>query len=227
MDTWTPERCPACRESSSVELDATHRLCLNCRHEWEPASTAGPLAETPLDAPAVVAPALALVPTQARAPELGALLDRARELYVGRQVIVHELEVTGTVDRIDHAGQLTIMFGSGYEIECSVDDVTLVGAVDVPDDVVAAIASTDISVAAQVIRAGAAAISEQGQTRTLTLAPDGWLPDVAEIMPVVEHGASYAIAMLAIQYGVSTDDLLSIAEMLDNAATAAKGAQGQ
>lgn len=224
MTTWPVDQCPACRESSSVELDEAHRLCLNCRHEWAPAETTGPLVDTPIVAPAVPTPALAVVRTPPASPALADVLDEARDRFVGRDVIVHELEVSGTVDRIDHEGRMVVVFGSGYEIEVDPDDVTLIGIADIPDELVTAIASTDLSVAAQVLRAGAAAISEQGERRTLSMAPDGWLPDEAGIMPVVEHAASYAIAILATQYGIATDDILSIAEMLDDAAGAAKGA---
>jgi len=224
VSTWERDRCPACQKQESVELDEVVRLCLNCRHEWEPAHTVGPLREQPITTETVPAPLLAAVPDPEPEDEWSRQLREARSRYLGAEVIAHDLEAQGTVIQIDDDGWVRVEFGSGFYVDLLPNEFTVVDADVIPDETIAAIATTGATVAAQMIRAAAQTITQRGDERVMTLAPNDWLPDEPGMMPVIEHGACYAIAYLAIQYGIPTDQLVSIATMLDAAAEAAKGA---
>lgn len=246
VETWPVAQCPKCLHAESVALNDTTRLCLepDCRHEWDPTVTVAPLAQAPIPVPdshklvAVPAPPLEAEwnPNADYPPDFVASVDpddtsdlviqlaRARELFVGRDVVCHDLEVTGTVESVDDDGRAHVVFGSGYFVDLTPDEFSLVEVPDVPDTVMGMLADIDMQVAAQVIRAGAAMLIGPDGAREYGPPPEGWLPEEAEAIPVFEHGASYAIAIVALQFGMPTDQLVSIATMLDDAATAAREA---
>lgn len=245
MTTWPTEQCPKCREATSVELDARLRLCLHCRHEWEPAKTFGPIEEPAPDgagsafcsecgAPdsephmltCIYSPQLQLVPDQPTdypPDELYAQAVQARSTYLGAVVSCPAIGVRGTIVEITDDGWALVDLGHGHQIDVGPDEFVPIEMDVIPDETIAAIVTTDLTVAAQIIRAGAETIEEHDGGRRLTLAPDGFLPDDPDVMPVVEHGAAYAVALIATQYGISTEQLHNIAEMLDTAAQAAEG----
>lgn len=222
--SWSVETCPNCQKSSSVELDSDARLCLECRHEWAPSSVTAEMFAHPVPRFAEAPTDLAAVPEPAPSGATAGPVTAARSRYLGCEVMVHEVDAIGTITEIDDAGMSTVTFGSGFYIVCAPDEFTVTDARVIEDETITALATTDMAIAAQVLRAGAATIEDHDGVRHLTLAPDGWLPDEPGVMPVVEHGAAYAIATLATTHGIATEDLLAMADLLDNAADAAKGA---
>lgn len=244
VQTWPTEQCPKCREATSVELVPGERLCLHCRHEWEPAKTFGPIEEpapggagflaSEPGAPTsdatgalvtIDAPPLAAVPDQPQdypADDLYAQAVHARSVFLGAVVSCHALGVQGVVTEISDDGWAIIDLGNEYEVIVGPDEFDPVNLDVIPDETIAAIVTTDLAVAAQIIRAGAETLTESDGARRLTLAPDGFLPDDPDVMPVIEHGASYAIAVIATTCGIPTEQLRSIATMLETAAQAAE-----
>ncbi len=224
VSAWPIEVCPECREASSVELDASSRLCLACRHEWNPIDLASTPYERPVETLESPVPYLAVVADHADIAETPAHIAQARSRYLGMLVALPDLGVSGVITEVAADGWVNVELDATYDVLVTPDEFTILDAAVIADDVVTALATTDMAVAAQILRAGAATIRGAGNQRELTLPPDGWLPDEAGLMPVIEHGAGYAVALVAISAGVSTDDLLSLAQGLDDAAEAAKGA---
>lgn len=221
--TWPPEQCPQCLVANSVELTDDLRLCLACRHEWHPSVTDGPLTDSTTAPGPVGVPALVVVPEVAEAADIEAQVARARSMFVGATVVVHDLEVEGTIVEVHDAGTARVEFGSGYYVDVYPDDFSVVEPAPIDDRTAQIMAETYLAVAAQVVRAGAETIEERDGTRRLTLAPSGWLPFKGDEIPVVEHGASYAVAVIATLYGMSKQDLLSIADRLEASANRAEG----
>lgn len=221
--TWSAEQCPQCLVAKSVELTDDHRLCLACRHEWHPSTTDGPLdrgeSSQALDATA----SLAAVPDVPEPVAPADPITEARSRFVGATVVVHDLEVEGTITEVHDAGTARVEFGSGYFVDVYPDDFSVIANAPIDDPTAAVMAETYIAVAAQVVRAGAETIQERDGTRRLTLAPSGWLPFEGDEIPVVEHGASYAVAVIATLYGMSKADLFAIADRLEQSATSGGG----
>lgn len=223
LATWPLEQCPSCLEAQSVELVPGERLCLHCRHEWEPAKTFGPI-----DAEGntkLIPPMLAVVdqPQDYPPDEIDAQVAHARSVFLGAIVRCDALGVQGTITEITDAGDAIVHLCDGYEVRVGPDEFAPVDLSVIPDETIAALVTTDLVVAAQIIRAGAETITERDGARRLTLPPDGFLPGDADEMLVIEHGAAYAVALIATQHGIPTAQLVSIAEMLDTAARAAEG----
>lgn len=227
VTSWSVETCPHCFKSSSVELDSDARLCLECRHEWAPSSVTAETFARPIETITPTATVLVAAPDTQVDTSASGPVTAARSRYLGCEVMVHEVDAVGVITEIDDAGMSTVTFGSGFYIVCAPDEFTVTDAKVIEDETITALATTDMAIAAQVLRAGAATIEDHDGVRHLTLAPDGWLPDEPGVMPVVEHGAAYAIATLATTHGIATEDLLAMADLLDNAADAAKGATTQ
>lgn len=224
LPAWKFDRCPKCNVENSVELDVDTRLCLECRHEWAPSATTGPLANAPTALAAPSVPTLQAVPDPKPLDSFDAYIAEARSRLVGAKATYHDAGAEGTITEVTDDGFAILTFGSGYFVELLPNEFTVTEADVIPDEQITAIATTDMTIAAQCIRAAVETIEAVGSERRLTMPPEGWLPDDAGAMPVIEHGAAYAIAYLALQYGVATDDLTSIATLLDNAAEAAEGA---
>lgn len=246
VETWPVAQCPKCLHAESVALNDTTRLCLqpDCRYEWDPTATSGPLAATAIPVPdshkvatvhrfpvsgQEVAEALRRTeprvdPDPEASFDLELQLQRARDAFVGREVVWHNAGEHGVVEAVDDAGLARVAFGSGYFVDLTPDEFSLVEVADVADDTVRMIGSIDLSVAAQVVRAGAAALVEDNGERRIAFPPEGWMPEDAEAIPVIEHGAAYAVAVIANAFGMPTEQLVSIATMLDDAATAAREA---
>lgn len=267
--------CPVCGRDQWVALSGGRRICLGCRHEWDPADvpdnvvaiTPGefmppiPQIDIPQQCPAcgLVMPlgaddvyhcpnehdeahgtfyggaklrGVGTPPEPFYGPDdLAGQVGQARRLFVGRDVVIHEFEQTGTVVGVDDDGQAVVEFGSGFTVWCTPDEFSLVDEPEqvavVPDDQQAALAATNLQVVAQIVRAGAATLVEEDGARVLGIPPSGWLPDEAGVMPMVEWGAAYAVAIIADQLGMSNEDLETLARGFDDAARAAKEATGQ
>lgn len=243
---WTPTDCPKCRSGETVELDGNVWLCLACRHEWNvttvteddyAAVVVGGTVDAPTEwsrNPVAIAPGVVLEgsPSGARLRSLDRADDReapahiaaARSRYLGTVVELAELAVSGVVVEITGDGFAVVELTEDHDVIVLPDEFKVTDATVIADETVTALATTDMAIAAQVLRAGAATIELRGETRTLGMPPDGWLPDDPGVMPVIEHGCAYAIAILATTAGISTDDLTALAARLDDAADAAKGA---
>lgn len=221
---WAPNMCPKCRSTSGTDLGDGIRLCFNCRWEWDPATTTGPIVE-PLtvvpDFDGTTAPVAAVVEALQQRDDPLAVI---RSNYLGCEVVVNEFDAPGTITEVDDDGFVTVEFGSGYSVRCAPDEFVVTDAQVIADETIEALGTTYLTVAAQVLRAGAATIAGDGESRRLAVPPDGWLPDDPDVMPVIEAGAAYALAALALTAGIANDDILSMADMLDEAAGAAKGA---
>lgn len=216
--------CPKCNATNSVELDGTLRLCLGCRCEWTPGVPYEGVVQFPPGGDVASPPVLVSVPTPKPADAYESYLDEARSRLLGAKAIYHDAGAEGTITEVTDDGYAIVTFGSGYYVELLPNEFTVVAADVIPDEKITALATTDMTIAAQVLRAAAQTLETVGETRRLTLPPGDWLPDEPGVMPVVEHGAAYAAAIIALNYGVSNEQLVSMADMLDNAATAAEGA---
>lgn len=221
MTAWPETACPACLAESSAPLAAGGRLCLSCRHEWDPATTTGPLAEAPATQNP---PGVHLVEPGWSPPvlvDLATELDRARDLYVGQQVVVYEYEVNGTCTDITDDGIAVIDIGDGFIVHAEAQDFTLAEVDALPTPEIVELGAVDLTVAAKVIESAIATFVGEGDNRTLGIPPNGWLPRDVEAWPIVEHGASYAVAIIANIYGITTEQLEEIASEINKAALAA------
>lgn len=243
VEPWPIEQCPKCLHADSMDLSTGARICLNCSHEWNPATTTGPLAQTSMPEPVPAPTILVAVPTitsdepvagargadPASAPatateesfDLALQVARAREAYVGRRVVYHDVPAEGTVVAVSDEGLATIDFGSGYSVDVTPDEFSLVDEPTEDDATLIAMSHVALTVAAQCIRAAATAIVDGDDGRIIGLAPGSWMVDDPAGLLLNEHGAAYATAMIAIAGGVATDQLLTIAAMVDEAAKAA------
>lgn len=226
-ETTTTIVCPECGSELHADLSDGRRFCVSCRHEWDPANPVE-VAQTFADvASHPSATVHGLNDAVSEALDVAAQLEAARARYLGVQVIVHDLGETGTVTEIDDDGIAMVEFASGFYVLCEPDEFSAVETDEIPNETVAAIASTDLAVVAQILRAGAETIAEHDGINTVGMPPDGWLPADPDVMPVIEHGAAYAIAWLATQWGVSPEQLTSAAQAFEDAAMAAREATNQ
>lgn len=221
---WESDRCPNCQQQNSIELLEGHRLCLACREDWVPAETSGPYPDARAVAVADVAAPVFQVPDMPPELVLAAEVAKARDRFVGETVLYWEENVEGVVLEVADDGYCKVDFG-GLELDLLPDEFSLVVDDDAIDSaVMTAIGAVQLQIAALTIRAAIETFVERDSGRQLGWPPEGWLQVGADIPPVVEHGAAYAVAALALQAGYTNDQLSSVAEMLEEAAAAAKEA---
>lgn len=220
---WPNDCCPRCLVTDSIELASRLRLCLNCQNEWNPAEVTGPLNES-LSVPSESAAASESVPTEFY-PEsdLDAQLKAAREAYLGRRVIVHDYGEPGKVVEILDNGFAVVEMAAGFMVSLLPDEFSLDESEAALDDAVVMLGSVDITVAALVIKAAIETLVGEGDEQRLGLPPDGWLVPDPEAWLVVEHGAAYAVAVLANMFGITKDQLQEIADKLATTAIEARG----
>lgn len=243
-ERWPAEQCPKCLHANSMDLSTGERICLNCSHEWDPATTTGPLAATPFTMMVPDSPKLVAVPARTddggsggggsgstsptppvdpeKSFDLALQIERARAAFVGKRVVYHDVPAEGVVSAVSDDGLATIDFGSGYSVEATPDEFSVVPEPEDDDATLIAMSHVALTVAAQCIRAAATAIVDGDDGRIIGLAPGSWMVDDPAGLLLNEHGAAYATAMVAIAGGVPTDKLLTIAAMVDEAATAAQ-----
>lgn len=222
---WPATVCPSCQEDMSVELDADWRMCLRCRHEWHPSETTGPVVDAPAPILNAVETALASVPTFEPVDALAGYVEQARSRYLGARVVVHELEVEGVVDEITDDGECVVGFGSGYSVTVTPDAFSVVELSPVTDDFAIQFGTLGMSIAAQIIRAGANTLVGPDDDRRIGVPPEGFLPDDPDALLSIEHGTAYAVAILARTYGLATQDLHTLADGLLSAAEQAKATE--
>jgi hypothetical protein len=146
---------------------------------------------------------------------------------VGRTVLYWDENVEGEVVAVDDDGYCQVDCG-GLQVFLLPDEFSLVATEDDLEEAqVAAIGILDLTAAALTIRAALDTIDSSDDVRKLGLPPHGWIPADAQAFAIAEHGAAYAVATLALTYGISNDQLSDIAMMLEEAAFAAKEATGQ
>lgn len=219
-------------------MHAGTRLCLECHHEWDP--TAPPDTELTEDHATNAAPpadAFARenpVATMERraayeqalddddpdayegAADVGEVLAIMRERWVGRRVFVHDKAIEATLKDITDTGYGVIEYGSGFSEELDPDEWSVIA--DVPaavtddDAVVEQIGETSLAVAAQIMRAAAASLTDQDGTVTISTPEPGWLPPDPDVLPIIEMGAAYAVASVAYAVGVTREQLTAIAD---------------
>lgn len=221
--SWPDECCPACLETDSIDLAGAGRLCLQCRHEWDPATTAGPL---PRDTAAVANAEIVRDVTALTADidtDIATQLATARAMFVGRDVVYFAEGVVGRVAEVFDSGYSRVEFGSGFEIDLLPDEFALVETSVVPDEVVRALGAADLTAAAMIVNAAVETFAVTAGRRHLGIPPHGYLPADPEAWIVVEHGAAYAVAAVAMLTGFSNEDLTILAERMGDAARAAEG----
>lgn len=232
--------CPSCGNTITAPLDAGRRLCINCRHEWNPndAPSLRAVPSNPSEAPtqppvALTDPALgeappgaaheaeaateALVPTDDATAGLGAL-----EALVGTEVVLEGGQLATLVGfpDDDHA---EVVISAGTDTErlevVNLNDVERSVAApppvaDVPTETAVALAAVNMTVAGLVIQAGLASIAGEYPNAELLTPPTGWLPLDVDGLPALEQGCAYAIAFLVHAYSLNRDDVAGIAAML-------------
>lgn len=225
-NTWPVECCPSCLESDSIPLGESDRLCLQCRHEWNPATTTGPIEREQhgYEIPGAIVPVAEMV--RARPKTLAEQVADARELLVGRRVVWFSEGWDMTVIEITDDGVAILEDDGGLRLPADPDEFALIEESVLEDDVVAALGAVDLQAAAMVVRAAVASFATVAGTRVLGMPPEGYLPHDVEAMTVIEHGAAYAVATVALARGIPTEELEEIAETLDDAARAAEEATG-
>jgi hypothetical protein len=210
--------------TDSVELPPDERLCLTCRYEWKPAETTGPLERgehvavntTPAQTPADdVLPA---------APDLAAQVAAARAMLTGKTVLYFAEGIEGVVLDVFDTGYAAVEFYPGLILDLLPDEFTPIVDSGIPDDVVTALGAADLQAAAMTVRAAVTTIVTDMGHRRLGIPPAGWAPADLDALTIIEHGAAYAVAVVVLAAGLPTEQLSDIATMLDDAATAAKGA---
>ena len=163
--------------------------------------------------------------------ELSEQIGTARAMLVGAEVVVHDLAAVrhGRPDRRRRLrmGDVRQRFRGHAVLP---DDFSLIepaAVVPAVDDVTqVALAVTSWQIVAQIVRAGQMTLVGAGEDRTIGIPPNGWLPDDACAIPMVESGAAYAVATLATVCGITDEQLAAVADSFDKAASeAAEGAR--
>jgi hypothetical protein len=243
MTDPTTLRCPSCGNTITAPLDGGRRLCISCRHEWNPNDAhtlrvVPPIPpEVPAEAPVVAVPSHPATPPPAPLDPLEGVLgpppevaeaERALEaLYalVGTDVVLEGGQLATIADFPDD-DHLEVVIGAGTDSERTevVDLNDVVRSVDAPppvlevDDATArALAGVNLTVAALVLQAGLASIAGEYPNAELLTPPAGWLPLDADGLPALEQGVAYAVAFLIHAYSIDRGQVAAMAEMLFNA----------
>lgn len=235
--------CPSCGNTITAPMDGGRRLCISCRHEWNPTDPprlravsdlpivaptpapvegdARPPAEpSPVPPPAAVAPLDAEVVTDDPAAGTAAL-----EALVGTDVVLEGGQLA-TITGFPDDDHMEVVISAGTEAERL--EVVAFGDVersvsapppvaDVPDETAEALARTNMLVAGLAIRAGLASYAGDGAGAELLTPPAGWLPDEMAV-PALEQGVGYAFAYLALALNIPRTTMEAVAlGMIDTA----------
>jgi hypothetical protein len=227
----TTTSCPNCQGGSSVPLSDGILLCLDCRHEWNPALTpalrpvptipqagagdddTGGSVVHPAGSPVSSADLPAGVEADASVPVSADDGWQVLHDLVGTTVILEGGQKAEIVDfpDDDHVEVLVGIGGANLRteivpwdiIERSVDQPAPVA--DVDDDTARALGLVNLTVAALALQAGLATIEGDGPDAGLTTPPSGWLPADVDSLPMLEQGVAYAVAALILTHGLDRD----------------------
>ena len=232
--------CPACGVVDSIELDAGERLCLACRHEWNPTRErwqpppAPPAPESPSDDAATVAGILAATTPEdvlAAADDdtepddrTGAYWQRAPFNLAGQFVTIAGRGNTPFLVVEDEGGDaVRVAAESSDEFTTPRAGLLIIDTTDerldydgTPLDAPTSsepLVGVIASVASLVLSVGAEAVAND-ESRTLLNPRIGWLPPPASDIPEVEQGAAYAVAILIQAFDLDADVVIQIAQSL-------------
>jgi len=214
--TWEARRCPHYLAETSTELEHDWRLCFACRGEWRPSTTFGPMpGAEPVeiqDYDGITQDASYMhVATEATDP-----IEAARAEYVGREVIWHTEGVRARVESIDASGYAVLVFGSGFSILCEPDEFTIIETPVLDEEAQREVGELWLTVAARIVRAGAATFAEVDGEWHIAVAPSEYLTNDPETFWCVEMGAAYAITALAYAFGITAEQLTNLADVIEN-----------
>ena len=232
--------CPYCGADALIDL--TERvLCGNCRKEWAADSPPSVLdagrelvgdidtALAGIDLDATVRPE-AMPNTETLDDVLGAPDDvaaadagqAALDELIGTQVVLEGGQVATIVDFPDD-DHIRVEFRSGDDViewrNVDMGDVvrSVLPApeqVDVDEPTAEALARANATVAILALRAGLATLDFGTDPVGIIQPPDGWLPDDPGMLPTIEQGVAYAVAVLVAGLHLPADLVESIVEGL-------------
>lgn len=242
MTQTTPNTmaCPECAADDSIELALGERLCLACRHEWNPLVDAAVRAVEPYvehvqrsDDPDIARVLSATTPDEVLTEPLTAAERIAEHTGVepaddadpllGRFVrIVGYTDLALVVETGVDGGRAVIEWASGIRSTFPTTDLSALTdeevnehnatpAVDVDDD--GPIVGVIATIASLVLSVGAEAVAGD-EDRTLLNPRIGWLPPPASDIPEVEQGAAYAVAILIRTFNLDGNVVIEIAQSL-------------
>lgn len=224
----TSKVCPRCESAEGMTLSSGARLCFGCRYEWTGDGVPATLTDPPfVPAPNVddvLGPPDEILDERAAEARLYALIGTAVTLEGGQRATI-----VGFPDD-DHADVLIAAETDNPEY-VTVDFDTIVSSVmapdvvpEVADDVQRAMALTFATIAGMTLEAGLATIETDGDRRTLTIPPTGWLPRDPDAWMAIEQGVAYAIAALVYSLELPAETVAELAaDILDNANNDTKG----
>lgn len=242
MTTTQPSTtaCPQCHADDSIEVGVTDRLCLQCRHEWNPAQVR-------------LQPVLAVVPptfdsddgddvnrilaAESLDDALGEPLTAAERIaehtgvpldddddddpLLGTFVAVEGHEDLALVVETVPIDRYVVEYANGNRrtvnradlAPVDLDDTQLDESPDATPDNDAPLVGTIAAVAALCLTVGAEAVAND-ESRTLLNPRIGWLPPPASDIPEVEQGAAYAVAILVSTFNLDADAVIAIGQSL-------------
>lgn len=242
MNTEAPTTvaCPECTSTNGVPMTDGTRLCLDCRHEWNPAdvrrlAVATPPPPSPAEAtpeaatrppgpltaegapPAVddvLGPPAAVQAERAAQAALDALLGTWVVLEGGQAAMIVGFpdDDHATVEIGHNTGEVQTVTVPFGDVERSLDAPAPVA--DVPDETAVALARVNMAVAGLVMRAGLAAVAGEYPNAELVTPATGWLPLDVEGLPAVEQGSAYAVAFLVHAFSLDREIVGAIADTL-------------
>jgi hypothetical protein len=232
--------CPQCNSTNGVPMSDGTRLCLDCRHEWNPATVprltvapatatvAGEVAPsvTPADAPATAAEGAPPGLDDVLGPPAAELAARAAQAtldgLVGTEVVLEGGQRATLVGFPDDDHAEVRLYGDGEHGDVVVVELADVErelaapppVADVPTELALALARVNMTVAGLVLTAGVGAVAGDYPNAELVTPPTGWLPLDADSLPAVEQGAAYAVAFLVHAFQIDRATVLAMANTL-------------
>lgn len=239
-DAPTVTACPTCTSTNAVGLSDGTLLCLDCRHEWNPADVPvsrpvpPPTRPVPVPSPAATTDRKAVARPPGTSVDTDTVAGPDDDDAGGPAVAVSLEELVGT-DVVLEGGQpativgfpdddhMEVIVGEGSDTErfevVGFNDVERSitappPEVAVSDETAVALAQVNMAVAGLVIRAGLASIAGEYPDAQLLTPPTGWLPLDTEALPALEQGVAYAVAFLIHAYSLDREQVGAIADLL-------------
>lgn len=213
-----PMVCPQCGNGTTAPLVNGNRYCPSCQLDWDPADP--PTFDVP-HVPEIVdldpdgPPLLRAVDTVVAAdadPET-VLAD-----LVGNRVVLVDGR-TATIVGFPDEDSMTVELTDGDVVDVDYNDVRgsaePLPVPEVPDDdTQVAIGRAALSVAGMVLEAAAASLAIEETGWVLLIPPTGWTPPEADVIPVLEQGAAYAVMTLMAAYELDPDVIREFSQRL-------------